>query len=1440
MAPGRKRGAKGVKTMSKLGLGDLVLAKVKGHPAWPAKISRAEDWERAPDPKKYFVQFFGTSEIAFIAPADIQVFTSEAKDKVSARCQGKTVKVFSQAVKEICEEFEELQRKKSSGIRNDTNKQILESEPPSVDQVADTALEVNLKDGMDFEESNSRMEIKGLGNQSSGLDPCSQRQSEADCQDIKLNTSDDVNHSLSPVTSSKQRNKLFSDGTNLVKESGSTSSLCRHSFHKEGGSRDNKLVKRHHNGIQNELTNGDKPKLAVASQRKPEGANVMLRGSAVSAACNNSVYHVDLSFENSEDEMKRKFASGGNMESSTDNLRSGLDVGSVKAENKLLKDKKYSEAADDFRMNIEVNCEEQEKVEFSLGKMRAQHGCEKQMFQSNEVSYPFERPKSADIADNATVIKAQTSRKNDSKSPNVLDVMDNTEAKRTQGANDENGPFGVQTANEPNASVDEDDLRPTKRHQRALQFENRLGSSGARKNDLLQHDKVRSPVKQLPKKRRAVRLCDEDDDDGELPKTPIHGGFANKVSVLPPVSDSTRRSFLHSKIYVQDQLGMSTSSATAQQGMAKGREISAARVSSSPTQLDSEKLSARVAKPVLVSPKRSPQSIAGNKPLAELQNKHFSKAPGNISQKKAAAGSNRGPVAASDRLNSYINKPTDERNKPTSSGEKRKNTPKSDSRINDSVLMGNQIGSIASLGDRPDVVKDDKASFPIDSKVSETVMSMKHLIAAAAQARKRQAHFQFFYGNPLPLLVPDADIPGRSPSLEPATQVFESRSVPQLDVQVLRPHSSLSSSSSDVRKSSSTNQHENEEFEDRIVNSGKRTAGGSLSGGTEAAVARDAFEGMIETLSRTKESIGRATRLAIDCAKYGIANEVVELLIQKLENEPSFHRRVDLFFLVDSITQCSHTQKGIAGASYIPTVQEALPRLIGAAAPPGSGAHENRRQCHKVLRLWLERKILPESVLRHYMDEIGISNDDASAGLSLRRPSRAERSIDDPIREMEGMLVDEYGSNAMFQLPGFLSSHMFEEEEEEEDYIRTNLCMEVADTSPSQRPSSIGDPETYTVTPSDRRHCTLEDVDGELEMEDVSGHQKDERQFLSNGVFDSSSVEQISDRFLESASNNSIELLLRHEGSPPLPLESPPATPPLPNSPPPPPPPHSLSPSPPPPPPPPAPLSQQHLYLHQPVDSLPTLLPPPSFPPHPGLMSQHFPPLASSISTSSPAAAYQHPPFPHEIGAIPTGNQFAQMAANTPHGAHIDASVRCETLAQQSPCFPPAGVSNAREHSGYNLSRPLDYGPGDAYIYPQSSQHRQPFLPSSASFAQRPLCPDPPPPPQHPHSHYTYPKPSAQEHQYPTYSLPKLSDAPRRFTGDEQWWMQSNGLNADHPRSGWMAGGGSCSGPPFAHEGYFGQPPERPPTSNVGFLSSTPMTLPAATPISGGLFVQKS
>lgn len=42
----------------------------------------------------------------------------------------------------------------------------------------------------------------------------------------------------------------------------------------------------------------------------------------------------------------------------------------------------------------------------------------------------------------------------------------------------------------------------------------------------------------------------------------------------------------------------------------------------------------------------------------------------------------------------------------------------------------------------------------------------------------------------------------------------------------------------------------------------------------EAHVALSSFETMLATLTRTKESIGRATRVAIDCAKFGVAAKV--------------------------------------------------------------------------------------------------------------------------------------------------------------------------------------------------------------------------------------------------------------------------------------------------------------------------------------------------------------------------------------------------------------------------------------------------------------------------------------------------------------------------------------------------------------------------------------
>lgn len=64
----------------------------------------------------------------------------------------------------------------------------------------------------------------------------------------------------------------------------------------------------------------------------------------------------------------------------------------------------------------------------------------------------------------------------------------------------------------------------------------------------------------------------------------------------------------------------------------------------------------------------------------------------------------------------------------------------------------------------------------------------------------------------------------------------------------------------------------------------------------------------------------------------------------------------------------------------------------------------------QVLNLWLDRKVMPEPILRHFMTEIESHNDDKGfPGGGHRQLSRYERGVDDPVRDMDGMVVDEYG-----------------------------------------------------------------------------------------------------------------------------------------------------------------------------------------------------------------------------------------------------------------------------------------------------------------------------------------------------------------------------------------------------------------------------------------------
>lgn len=166
---------------------------------------------------------------------------------------------------------------------------------------------------------------------------------------------------------------------------------------------------------------------------------------------------------------------------------------------------------------------------------------------------------------------------------------------------------------------------------------------------------------------------------------------------------------------------------------------------------------------------------------------------------------------------------------------------------------------------------EERSNMYTGSGTPETSKTMKHLIAAA-QAKWKKAHSQYLSSD-------IHDVQGGTPS--PSTVqpfLLVSRNAAQTDVQGVYELTTSASPPTNDYHSASQNQLDADDIEDRRVGSVQRGPEGSLSGGTEAAVARDAFEGMIETLSRTKESIGRATRLAIDCAKYGIANEVSSII----------------------------------------------------------------------------------------------------------------------------------------------------------------------------------------------------------------------------------------------------------------------------------------------------------------------------------------------------------------------------------------------------------------------------------------------------------------------------------------------------------------------------------------------------------------------------------
>ncbi|THU62405.1 hypothetical protein C4D60_Mb01t04800 [Musa balbisiana] len=1401
MAPGRRRGGNRVKAMGQLKTGDLVLAKVKGYPSWPAKISSPEDFDRSPDPRKYFVQFFGTSEIAFVVPADIQVFTNESKGKLTARCQGKTVKYFARAVDEICEAFEQLNKKHSAESEQDVDSTSAALASPSISDSEDNKHQYEASHLEDLEQKhNVNDELHGTEFGQEGI------------------VSSDMG--LGGSGTLLTRKKASSNGVQIAKEKKLADSASdSHAF-----SGKEKLTHTNSNdGKKNELEM--LPKIGIA-ERQPKGSAADEPQESINHNDVNEVREKDAGNALKVLAIDHRATKVSEKKQKLDNA-SGVKRNMTLQKHDLSKD--LADASNEHAYDaLSSSGESTEEIFQGRNRRRKLDVCKD--------SLPAKRSKVA--GENGD--KCKSSRHSDlscdvkSKSDKVVKTKKSEVSVKTEGylipemeihhggmlvARDEAVCPTTKHSHVTNAVADP----ATKTAASTIQTSSRFVKDET-------HD--RSVNMTVRYRRRSYRF---DDDDEVERKTPIHKESASNL-VLAHSDISVSEQKFHS-VREGNKDSPSSNAVAGKPGIARDLKSSAgmslpvkmaekmkdrietserARTSQSPYNPEYQKSSLGDSRPPNVSPKVSVALDDELNSTDQISANPYTKALASSSGKKSQIVQSKLSNHQSESLRSSHRQATPEKVKASGKSVNAKATSKCNMHINvltenrtDNKLPVEQNYEKNVLGKkRLEPAKEEKLTSHNESIFSDTTKSMKHLIAAA-QAKRREA--QSRYLPPISTLSSTPDVfHGRSPS--PATPIpFSSSHSVQKDMRGTYASTPFDSPSAVYQEFSLANKVEVEEYEHRISPE-YRPPGGSLSGGTEAAVARDALEGMIETLSRTKDSIGRATRLAIECAKYGIAGEIVELLIQKLESEPSFHRRIDLFFLVDSITQCSHAQKGIAGSSYIPTVQAALPRLLGAAAPPGAGARENRRQCLKVLKLWLERKIMPESLLHRYIDGIEVPNDDVCAGLFLRRPSRAERSVDDPIREMEGMHVDEYGSNATFQLPGLLSSCVFEDEEDPLITLPRNSGTEM----PVESDNTLEELDTYAITPSDRHHHILKDVDGELEMEDAT-LSKDDKDIMRNDHQKIELQHQDSSVSLKATSANLSEL-------PPLPTSPPPPL----DSPPPPPPPPPLPSSPPPSPPPPPPLS-------------PSLNPPPPPPPLPlpGPTSLPSVPLPPALSSSSPALFY--PPMQEEF-RMPNGKHLVHMAGNSAMQGQ-ETSLKSEVVPQQCPNFMENGMNNAQSLNNFTSSRPFEYGHNDMYLTPQTSSHIHQFQQGNASFHQRPYHSLPPsqapssyplPTVQIPAGHFPHVTPMSQQpvqQPYNPYSLPSVSNSHRQYVSDEQRRAHSSDFSPDNQHAAWVSGARpSCSGAPHVQDGLMRSSMERPLSNSMGVQHPLHNPIPSGGP----------
>ncbi|XP_042007269.1 protein HUA2-LIKE 3-like isoform X1 [Salvia splendens] len=1077
MAPGRRKGANkaaaAAATRREWKVGDLVLAKVKGFPAWPAAVSEPEQWGYTADSKKVVVHFFGTEQIAFCNHADVEEFTEEKKASLVGRRHGKGTD-FVRAVNEIINCFEKLKKQDKVSKTNDTDGTNIANENrdrPLTECVKDDAVVVTVKQLS----TGTTHDLNSL--------------TEAALAAAAEDALQDEDMQLDEIPFKRVSTEKPISATYLARDQSDVS--------RKSGARRRKSV----------------PVLRSSSRvaaNRPQSTLIPSTINTRSSRCSGANVSDDRSFRRSKRIVK-----------STDDSV-GEDVGSlafVSSDNLEESDSGIMTGdSDTLSNNDDSGCKpvglEQPFTENTEGNSELSNSLD---FQSSNIIVKKRRKPNRKRHNNDTVEAAKPDvvasdagmLRNDCVSPTF---SEKTAQKYAKDDGDQHLPLVKR------ARVRMGILSPTAEEEVTL---------------VLKEEKMSEAPASLVTESSEHPSLQVDGADKEFVGEGPTFSFLSHASLVKPILSVTRKNYVDGEAALPPSKrlhrALEAMSANVAEYSERASDCSAApNIQINAPSLESSDLSmGKRAKVELES--ESTENLRNGDSLvhaSEFRIKSEAETPKGDSETKTRGIDSSDPVGYRSSVE-CVEGADSKRVKLCMLNDLPVETDAEHHVKQDSVnvseqsthLNCNTVGTTMSFANHSKTVCSDlkEVAETSDPDISQMNLDSNYVEGSAGCSPNGDTRVQLDSADGKgdetnksnhdskrtefleeacsaslgSSVVLSDDTPTKVLNSSHRHSILHSAStsydhVEDRTVSVAQSTSSMtdgadgakssppSSSGCNLGSLDNNNEHNSSSSTDAPLHLEKTKLAGKCTSKGESL---SSFQAIIRSLTRTKESIGRATRIAIDCAKLGFATKVVEILAQNLERESSLRKKVDLFLLVDSIMQCSRGIKGDGGV-YPSAIQALLPRLLLAAAP-GRSSCENHRQCLKVLRVWQQRKILPESIIHHHICELDVICGTGSYPLvGSHRPLRNERAFDDPIRELEG--VDEYGSNSSIQLPGFCMPHMLRDIDG-----GTDSDGEGYEAVTPEHNVKNSEGENTPVPAVDKRIHILEDVDGELEMEDV-------------------------------------------------------------------------------------------------------------------------------------------------------------------------------------------------------------------------------------------------------------------------------------------------------------------------------------------------------------------